>query len=197
MVAHPVREITVSLVSSFDYEDLPYEGAAIYNLGEYLPPPTRYTNNYAGLIGGYQGTTYYTATPKPQYTNPTPSLITYYTPSLITPSDIIPYVPPYTPPPYVPPPFVTLTPSDVPPLWETKRRRRKPARFLELFSFEIGEDTPIPKRFGLGGEIGLIINPEARFIPGYRGVAQNIIRPQDRTKNRLFDIVKPMRLDRL
>ena len=217
-------ERTVSLVSSFDYEDLPYEGAAIYNLGEYLPPPTRYTNNYAGLIGGYQGTTYYTATPKPQYTNPTPSLITYYTPSLITPSDIIPYVPPYTPPPYVPPytpppyvppytpppyvppytpppyvppPFVTLTPSDVPPLWETKRRRRKPARFLELFSFEIGEDTPIPKRFGLGGEIGLIINPEARFIPGYRGVAQNIIRPQDRTKNRLFDIVKPMRLDRL
>ena len=41
--------------------------------------------------------------------------------------------------------------TKLPLTWQISKRRKRPARFLELFSFEEGLDTPIPVRFGLGG----------------------------------------------
>jgi hypothetical protein len=105
------------------------------------------------------------------------------------------------------------------------KRRKHPARFLELFSFEMGTDTPVPKRFGLGGvnakalgraparflelsslEMGTDTpvpirfgkggvntkaqkgNPEAKFIPGYKGYAGKMLAPEDVAPQGLFDI---------
>jgi hypothetical protein len=71
-----------------------------------------------------------------------------YTPPPNTPPP--PIVPP--PPPYTPPPITSLTITEkIPRYWERPHRRKRPARFLELFSFEEGLDSPIPIRFGLGG----------------------------------------------
>lgn len=57
------------------------------------------------------------------------------------------------------------------------RRRRK----VELFSFEMAEDTPIPTRFGLGGQV-------TEFVPGTRGLAINILKRSDIAPNRLFEM---------
>jgi len=85
--------------------------------------------------------------------------------------------------------IITL-PQDLPPEWQRSRRRRRPARFVELFSFEMGIDTPIPERFGRGGvnRKALEANPGAAFIEGTRGYAGSILSTSDTAPNRLFDI---------
>ena len=49
---------------------------------------------------------------------------------------------------------------------------------MELFSFEEGADTPIPKRYGLGGTT-------LNYIPGTRGVARGILNPIDYAPNNI------------
>jgi len=169
----------------------------------------------------------------PPYTPP-------YTPPPYVPP---PYIPPYNPPTYTPgggggggteliPPPVIITPpplippSEIPVYWERSKRKKHPARFLELFSFEMGTTSPVPTRFGLGGVNAKALgrqparfmelfsleegttsaiptrfgkggvntraqrgNPEARFIPGYRGYAGKILAPEDIAPQGLFDIV--------
>jgi len=61
---------------------------------------------------------------------------------------------------------------------------------MELFSLEEGTTSGVPARFGKGGvntraQQG---NPEARFIPGYRGYAGKILNPEDIAPQGLFDI---------
>jgi hypothetical protein len=57
------------------------------------------------------------------------------------------------------------------------RRRRK----VELFSFELGEDSPVPTRYGLGGLT-------TAFVPGVKGFAEDILNPADYAPNRLFSM---------
>jgi hypothetical protein len=95
--------------------------------------------------------------------------------------------PPSEPSTGVPPPITPITP--MPPLSGSfpfgsgsggggpRRRKRK----VELFSFEMGEDTPVPTRYGLGGKTVF-------YIPGTRGIAADILPRGDIAPNRLFDI---------
>lgn len=75
--------------------------------------------------------------------------------------------------------------------WQRSKRKKLPARFLELFSFEEGIDTPIPRRFGLGGLTPQAVarNPKALFVEGHRGRAKGILHPEDHGPNNLFDIL--------
>ena len=57
------------------------------------------------------------------------------------------------------------------------RTRKK--RSVELFSFEMGDDTPVPTRFGLGGTT-------TNFVPGTRGIAMDILNPSDYAPNSIF-----------
>ena len=77
------------------------------------------------------------------------------------------------------------------PSWERSHRRTKPARFLELFSFEEGTTSPVPTRFGLGGvnAKALAHNPKAAFIPGTRGFAGMLLRNEDTAPNGVLDIL--------
>ena len=60
------------------------------------------------------------------------------------------------------------------------KRRRK--RSVELFSFEFGDDSPVPMRFGLGGTTN-------NFVPGTRGIAANILNPSDYAPNSIFGTI--------
>jgi hypothetical protein len=70
------------------------------------------------------------------------------------------------------------------------RSPRKRKRKVELFSFEMGEDTPIPRRYGLGGRTVM-------YVPGSRGIAADILPRGDIAPNRLFDITSSNSGDRL
>lgn len=101
-------------------------------------------------------------------------------PSPPSPSGSYGYPPPPPPPPsQIPPgsPLGSLLGSGGGGGKGTRRRKRK----VELFSFEMGEDTPIPRRYGLGGQTVM-------YIPGTRGIAVNILPRGDIAPNRLFDI---------
>lgn len=79
-----------------------------------------------------------------------------YTPPTYSPPSGPPSSPPKVPPPpelppYSPPTTVIIKKDENNIIWERSRRRGKPARFMELFSFEEGATSPIPTRFGLGG----------------------------------------------
>jgi hypothetical protein len=132
----------------------------------------------------------------------TPSRISKYTPTVSTPmptyvSEPVGYTPPQSPsrPTPVPtPPIVTETPPPPIPFrgslpfgggggggFRTRKRRK-----VELFSFEMGEDTPIPLRYGLGGKV-------TEYVPGTRGIAADILHPGDIAPNRLFDIASRKR----
>jgi hypothetical protein len=216
------------------YNPAPLYDLGTYNPATYTPEPTYMPFNY---------------NPSPLY-NPLPYTPT--TPPYNPPPS--PHVPPYIPPPsYTPggggytPGGGTTTgggggggttgggttgitwitkPEELPIYWERSKRKKHPARFLELFSFEMGTTSPVPTRFGLGGvntralgrqparfmelfslEEGTTSaiptrfgkggvnaraqrgNPEARFIPGYRGYARKILAPEDIAPQGLFDIV--------
>ena len=114
-----------------------------------------------------------------------PSTITPYNP--LTPPYGSPVSPPGTPPARYTPKLI----HDINLDWIRKRQKRLPARHVELFSFELGTDTLIPRRFGLGGisQEAIARNPRAAYIPGFRGRAQNILRSDDIAPNRLFDIL--------
>jgi hypothetical protein len=68
--------------------------------------------------------------------------------------------------------------------------RSRKHRKVELFSFEMGQDTPIPTRYGLAGQT-------TQYVPGIRGIAANILSPSDIAPNRLFDIGSRSTEDRL
>jgi hypothetical protein len=235
-----------------NYNPLTYAPEPKYSPGQYAP--SVYNPSPLYDLGTYNPATY-TPEPTytPLTYNPSPyNQIPPYTP----PSYVPPYTPPYTPPPYVPPPYIPpynpptytpgggggggtelipppvitppplIPPSEIPVYWERSKRKKHPARFLELFSFEMGTTSPVPTRFGLGGvntralgrqparfmelfslEEGTTSaiptrfgkggvnaraqrgNPEARFIPGYRGYARKILAPEDIAPQGLFDIV--------
>ena len=69
---------------------------------------------------------------------------------------------------------------------DKRRRRRK----VELFSFEMGEDTPIPTRYGLAGKT-------TQYIPGTRGVAADILSSSDIAPNSILNTGRRNQEDRL
>ena len=149
--------------------------AGITSLQSYpieTPAPTRQT--------GYPTTIIPNETPYPTFTTTTTTGIPgkTRTPTPYTPNGFTPFLPyedeRYNPTPRIP---VITIPKDnklngggLPP-----RKRR---RYMELFSFEEGQDTPIPTRFGLGGTT-------LNYVPGTRGVAKGILNPVDYAPNNI------------
>ncbi|MCK9591400.1 MAG: hypothetical protein M0Q91_05255 [Methanoregula sp.] len=195
-----------------------YPLSTLINYPQGTPPATPYYPPSPPLV-----TTDYPPAHPPLIPPDYPPSITEYTPK--TPPGSPTRYPPEFPPPILttPPPQIRIDESKID--WQISKRRKHPARFLELFSFEMGTDTPIPKRFGLGGVNAKALgrqsarflelfsleegttsaipkrfgkggvntraqkgNPEARFIPGYRGYAGKILAPEDIAPQGLFDI---------
>jgi hypothetical protein len=152
-------------------------------------------------------TTYNPPAVEPPYVPPIEPPYTSRAEPPYTPPIEPPYVPPFTP--QTPPPWAPTNtpqyPPGTPPIrltditrnpdrdftWWKDKKKKKPVRFMELFSFEMGTDSPVPRRFGRGGVTPAAIakNPLAKFIPGYRGVAGRRLAPEDIAPNRLFDIL--------
>jgi hypothetical protein len=170
----------------------PTEYTALSSLVSESPASSLISTPYS--VSGYSPSSLITTPIVSRYTLPySPLTPTYiYEPSVVTP--------PTTPtrPTYVPtPPIITEVP---PPAFSygwlpgsggggggrRPRRRRK----VELFSFEEGLTTPIPARYGLGGRT-------TRFVPGYRGIARDILRPSEYAPNPLSDILGTYRGNRL
>jgi hypothetical protein len=60
--------------------------------------------------------------------------------------------------------------------------KNRTKRKVELFSFELGTDSPVPTRFGLAGKTNA-------YVPGTRGTAGKLLSAGDIAPNGLYDIV--------
>ena len=63
--------------------------------------------------------------------------------------------------------------------WHLERRKKHPFRFVELFSFEIPtEKSPVPYRYGKGGPLGALKNPQLAYLEGPATPAKKILQEE-------------------
>lgn len=166
---------------NYNNEYSPYSPAYDKTYSNYEPRYSKYAPKYE--LGYDKVYSKYEPGYKPGYSPYEPKYEPGYKPYVpYEPYGYKPYKP-YEKPPY--PPYGANPGGGGSPKDSRKRRRK-----VELFSFEMGQDTRIPTRYGLAGKT-------TNYVPGTRGIAADILPAGDIAPNRLFDIGRRSMDDRL